>query len=54
MKRVENVRGSDQVVMPFVNFSEVGAGLKFKNVIFLSISLRILKNGFYFVRSSAL
>ena len=29
MKRTENIRGSDQVAMPFVNFSEIGEGLKF-------------------------
>ena len=50
MKRAGNIRGSDQVAMPFANFSEVGEGLKFKNVIFLSISLRILKNGFLFYK----
>ena len=30
MKRAGNVTGSDQAVMPFANFSEVGEGLKFK------------------------
>ena len=35
MKRVQNKTGSGQVVMPFAKNSEVGEGLKFKNVIFL-------------------
>ena len=29
MKRAGNVRESDQAVMPFANFSEVGEGLNF-------------------------